>query len=59
MFGDCVCVLELMNAARVSFQLGYPGIAAWLERGLCVSPAGKDSISLALLLNSVSSQISK
>lgn len=55
MFGDCVCVLELI----VSFQLGYPGIAAWLERGLCVSPAGKDSTSLALLLNSVSSQISK
>lgn len=48
-----------MNTARVSFQLGYPDIAAWLDWGLCVSPAGKDSISVVLLLNSVPSQTSK
>lgn len=48
-----------MNTARVSFQPGCPAIAAWLERGLCVSPAGKDSMSLVLLLNSASSQTSK
>lgn len=53
------CALELMNTARVSFQLGYPDLAAWLEQGLCASPAGKDSISLVLPLNSVSSQTSK
>lgn len=54
-----VCALELMNTDRISFQLGYLDIAAWPEEGLCANPAGKDSISLVLLLNPVSSQTSK